>query len=318
MAQLPWVQITNDLIDYAAPEMAIELDGDDLRLLGGLARMIRWVLGRVPKDSLPSLHDVIRGQKAAHALAKAAGWTGDPEAFVDAGTNVAHPIFERVQGGIRVRGMKRYDAAWKKNNRRGHGLDTEDDDGGPGGSRPGGEREPGGNRSDPAPIPDRKTETETERKTEKKKKDPPPPTPSATNPGAPDAPAGSEGTTDTLAQLVEVTDPRTGKIRTDVRWSPTDDGAWAMIQLIRVHFFGLEPELEKPPGLLDWFRQWYPRQGPVAMESTVWRYLADRTIRAKGHPTAVLITDAMYEALAVAPETYSPEVAAAALDRDRA
>jgi hypothetical protein len=111
--RLPYLQVAMEVIEVAAPTLAVELDWDENAAIGGLVKMFRWALGRCPDDAPPSANDVINGSSAAKHLAKAAAFNGDPEAFVAACSSVRpDPLLERTEAGIRVCGLKRYDEAW--------------------------------------------------------------------------------------------------------------------------------------------------------------------------------------------------------------
>lgn len=113
---LPFMQVANEVLDYTAPEVAALLDWDEAKAFVGLVRLFRWALARCPENLPPSACDVVQGPAAAKLIARAAGWTGAPESFLDACEQSSHPILERVPGGVRVRGLDRYDQAFAKNN----------------------------------------------------------------------------------------------------------------------------------------------------------------------------------------------------------
>lgn len=114
--RLPFLQVAMEVIEQAAPDIAVELGCREDKIGWGLMKLFRWALGRCPDDRPPSVCDVVRGPSAVKLVAAAAGWDGDPEAFVDALARVApDPLIERTPEGIRVCGLNRYDAAWLKN-----------------------------------------------------------------------------------------------------------------------------------------------------------------------------------------------------------
>lgn len=114
---LPWIQVAAEVIEHAAPELAVALDWNEDSALAGLVRMFRWAADRCPDDRPPSASDVVKGSSAAKLIARAAGFKGDVEAFVSACEAVfPDPILERTPDGIRVLGLKRYDAAWARAN----------------------------------------------------------------------------------------------------------------------------------------------------------------------------------------------------------
>jgi len=160
--RVPWFQVATEVVDQAAPDLACLLDGDELRLLGGLMHLFKWGLGRCPDDEPPSANAVVRGPAAAKLVARAAGYEGDPDVFVDACSQVQPPLLERVPDGVRFRGLDRYDATWGKNNpaawaawKAAHVT-----------TPPGPVPEPERSRAEsgPVPIPKTKTETQTDRK----------------------------------------------------------------------------------------------------------------------------------------------------------
>jgi hypothetical protein len=174
--ELPFYQIDSELFQSAI-DLAVLLEWDESKAFHGLARMFVWALKRCPDDAPPSHNDTVRGAGAAKLLAHAAGWTGDAKAFVDACEEIQPPVLQRTQGGIRVRGLKRYDDAWHKARARsaaakkaadarwGNEADTE------GGDASGEDPDPGGNANAVRPHcephagpvrPDAYTETETE------------------------------------------------------------------------------------------------------------------------------------------------------------
>ena len=109
--RLPWLQVADEMIEQAAPDVAIRLELDEDLVVGKLVRLIRWALGRVPDGELPSAHTVVEHPRVDQLLAKVCRFTGDPEAFVDALCDCQDALLERVRGGVRVKGLDRYDVA---------------------------------------------------------------------------------------------------------------------------------------------------------------------------------------------------------------
>lgn len=109
--QLPWLQVANEMIDQAAPDIAVRLELDEDLVVGKLVRLIRWALGRVPDGELPSRHAVVQHPRVELLLAKAARYTGDAEAFTEALCCSQDALLARVPGGVRFQGLDRYDAA---------------------------------------------------------------------------------------------------------------------------------------------------------------------------------------------------------------
>lgn len=113
--RLPYLQIAMEVIEQAAPDLAVALDWTEEAAGWGLVRLFRWGLARCPDHQPPSAGAVVEGPLAARLIANAAGWKGDPEAFVAALEHVRpEALVERVEGGIRLCGLSRYDAAWGK------------------------------------------------------------------------------------------------------------------------------------------------------------------------------------------------------------
>ena len=109
--RLPFTQVAIEIIDVAAPDLAALLDWDEAKAGWGLIKLHKWALERCPEGELPSAHAIISGPAAAKLIARAAGWSGLPEAFAKACEEVRPAVLETVEGGIRVRGLDRYDVA---------------------------------------------------------------------------------------------------------------------------------------------------------------------------------------------------------------
>jgi hypothetical protein len=114
--RLPFLQVAMEVIEQVAPDLAVMLDREESAIGWGLMKLFPWALGRCPENKPPSACAVVEGPSAARLIARAAGFSGDPEVFVDACEAVRpDPVLERTDGGIRVCGLGRYDAAWLKN-----------------------------------------------------------------------------------------------------------------------------------------------------------------------------------------------------------
>lgn len=290
--RLPYIQIAMEVIEQAAPDVSVELDADEATVGWGLVKMIRWALGRCREDLPPSASSVVSGPAAARQIARAAGWMGDPDAWVDATARVQpSPLLERVDGGIRIRGLDRYDPAWGKSNpdrwaqwkadhpdRYGSKADPKS-----GRNRAGTETEPNSNRADPG----LQTQTQTQTKKQKKKK-PPPPTPSADSSAA--APADAPAAVVVEREVYRRTVDGLSRLEHEpaVDWQPTPAGCWEMVQLHR-ELRGLPREGSQPKGFTAWASRALAQAGPDGVEETLLGYLADETIRAPGYPTAVFI-----------------------------
>lgn len=115
--RLPWEQIAMEVIEVSAPELAAKLDISEAEAGWGIILSIKWALARCPDHQPPSANAVVKGSTAARQIARAAGYKGDPDAYMQAATTLAFPTLELVDGGIRFRGLDRYDAAWSDRNR---------------------------------------------------------------------------------------------------------------------------------------------------------------------------------------------------------
>jgi hypothetical protein len=115
--RLPYAQVAMEILEVSAAEMSIELGMSEAEAGWAMVRLIPWALARCPDHEPPSESDVVVGPNAAKLIARAVGYQGDAEAFVDAGERLRYPIFERLACGVRIRGLDRYDAAWGSNHR---------------------------------------------------------------------------------------------------------------------------------------------------------------------------------------------------------
>jgi hypothetical protein len=111
----PWIQVANELLDQVAPDVGVQLDIDEVAVIGHLNLLVRWALGRCLDSQPPSFNDVVKGANAARLVAAGARFKGDPEQLVTALCECTPALLERVPEGIRVRGLDRYDALWGKN-----------------------------------------------------------------------------------------------------------------------------------------------------------------------------------------------------------
>lgn len=111
--RLPYLQLAMEVIEQAAPDLAVALDWTEEAAGWGLVHLFRWGLHRCPDDRPPSESSLVEGPLAARLIANAARWKGDPEALITALAHVKpEPLVERVEGGIRLCGLSRYDAAY--------------------------------------------------------------------------------------------------------------------------------------------------------------------------------------------------------------
>jgi hypothetical protein len=113
----PWIQVAMELIEVSAPELSIELAISEGEAGWMLTKLIPWALARCPEHMPPSESDVVEGASAARKIAKAVGWSGDPDEFVNACLRLRYAPLQLVPGGIRIRGLDRYDSGWGSNHR---------------------------------------------------------------------------------------------------------------------------------------------------------------------------------------------------------
>lgn len=117
----PWLQIETDFIEVVAPDLRILLETPELQVSEGDAgwgaeKAFLWMLKRCPHDEPPSAHDTLTGPAAARLLAGAALYRGPPEQLVSAYVEVG--LLELLDDGtLRLRGLRRYDEAWAKNDK---------------------------------------------------------------------------------------------------------------------------------------------------------------------------------------------------------
>jgi hypothetical protein len=151
-----------EVFELHAPELAVTLGWKESDAFYGLAKLFKWALARCPDDAPPSTNDIIYGPLAPRLLAAAAGWDGDPEAFVTALEHLTpDAVVQRLPDGIRICGLKRYDAAWGKSHpeqwRTRNGLVPE-----PARNRTGTGASPKRNRTNSGPEPVPQTQTQTQ------------------------------------------------------------------------------------------------------------------------------------------------------------
>ncbi len=113
--RLPYLQIEVEIIEQLAPDLATELEIEESEAGWGTVCLFKWALGRCSEDKPPSASAVVSGPSAAKLVAKSARFRGDPETFLEGCIRSKPAILERVDGGIRIRGLARYDSAWGKN-----------------------------------------------------------------------------------------------------------------------------------------------------------------------------------------------------------
>lgn len=113
---MPWIQVDRDFLRVGALRMSVALGVDRHRAIGLANDFWDWSShGGAPGG-------LIEGPGCEVLAARAAGWDGDPVAFVD-GLEAAG-LVERVPEGLRVRGLDRYEKALTKNERDAERLRT--------------------------------------------------------------------------------------------------------------------------------------------------------------------------------------------------
>lgn len=111
--RLPWIQVAMEVLEVSAPELAARLDISDAEAFYALVRMMAWARARCPEDKAPSESATVVGPSAVRQIAAGAQFKGDAAAFVEVCCTLAFPVLERCEGGFRVRGLDRYDEAWR-------------------------------------------------------------------------------------------------------------------------------------------------------------------------------------------------------------
>lgn len=144
--RFPWLQVDVDFLEATAGDLGAMLGVSRREAVGLCLDLWSWCLKRSPNDRPPDgvILDGRSGTGAVPVLERAGGWTG-PEGKLAAALEDCG-LLERVAGGVRLRGIGRYTATWKKN-RNGRGT-------GP---------EPGRNRAGYEAEPEPKTQTQTQK-----------------------------------------------------------------------------------------------------------------------------------------------------------
>jgi hypothetical protein len=273
-----YIQVEDELLAEFASDLSVHLGCNKLEAIGHTNLLISWLLNRCPKDRPPSASAVHEGPLIEKLIARACEYTGDPATFVDAYVQVRPQVLERLpSGGVRGKGLDRYDGLWAKNypaaakawkaahpGWRPKAKDDEDEE--PGGNRSETVRIPNGNRGDsppldPDPDPDREKDS------------PPPPRP--------------------VPKLV-VVGKKTRKL-TVADLTPAEREKWERIQLGRTHN-GLLRETDPPAAFPDWCAEVDLRcaDGEPQWVHAMALYLRDEHFADRKWPTAVFITPGVW------------------------
>lgn len=107
--RLPFIQVAQEaLTDSKALARLLKID--QAAALGTLNLLWAWALSQGDEDKPPD--GVVMTPYAAEMMAGAVCWTGDAEVLLQA--LIALGAVEKLEIGLRVRGMDRYRAAWEK------------------------------------------------------------------------------------------------------------------------------------------------------------------------------------------------------------
>lgn len=280
---LHWVQVEKEFVE--GPELsntALALGLSEDELLGKMTRLWAWSLNHATPPE-----GTVAGAAAGRALARAAGFTGDVEVFVDA--LVGAGVLEVLPGMIRFKG-------WAE--RYGKVLREQDQDA---------ERKREERRVGKSGRKSSKRSTRTSARTSVGRPPADPTESFSRDRPKTTRPETSDATLETREVRSESSDHHppaevvVEQIRDRdltglpvmrevavVRWEPSAIGCWQAFQLIREHQ-GLSREAAIPAGFGAWAEEALAEVGPGAIERTFRGYLADPGIRAEGHPTAVFI-----------------------------
>lgn len=276
---LHFVQVEKGLLEGGELETAADKLGiDEDAVLGKSVRAWAWSLSNAAPEGL------VEGPSAVRIVEKAAGWTGEKGAFVRS----LPSVFDVSEAGVRFRGWtdrygktledRKKDADRKRIERElasSGGTSTRKP---PRKSR----RTSAGHPSDAPPDSSRALDLrpktgEVRNQTEDSK---PPP-------AAPSDPPSAEVVVEMKTGLDIAGCPvRREVVR--VRWDHTIAGLWQMIQLLRVSR-SLGAEQLAPEDFNSWAVQVLVDHEHDHVEPVIAAFLDDQTIRAKNHPTSVLI-----------------------------
>lgn len=269
-----YIQVEDELLGEFASDLSVYLGCNELEAIGHTNLLISWFINRCPKDRPPSASAMHEGPLIEKLIARACKYSGDPNVFVDAFSQVRPAVLERMpSGAIRAKGLDRYDGLWAKNYpvaakawRAAHpdwkpkSRETEEDDE-PGGDRTATERPPNGNRGessplDPDPDPDREKDSDS----------PPPP------PRAPKLVVVGKRKKLTVADL-----------------TPAERAWWDRIQRGRANL-RLLGETDPPAKFPGWCAELDAHDvSAIQIEHALALYLSDKHFEARLWPTAVFI-----------------------------
>lgn len=284
-----YIQVDDELLAEFASDLSVHLGSNVLEAIGHTNLLISWALNRCPKDRPPSASAVHTEPLVEKLIARACQYGGDPKAFIDAYCCVRPAMLERpAAGGVRFKGLRRYDVLWKKNYpeaakawKAAHPewqlrAEPEDEDEPPGDRSETG-RFPNGNRGESDPLdPDLDPDRDVDVQTETRERKPPPPR--------------------QPPKLVVVGKRRSVKPE---ELAPAARARWLRIQATRAtkmhHGHPLLPETHAPSGFEAWSDQ-LDAQGVVDVQ---WvhahaLYLRDADFADRLWPTGVFITEGVF------------------------
>ena len=128
---LPYYQLADEFLTKDAPVIAgllrahIPAGVEPLPVVIGLGSLLfAYAVDATSSETKPP-DGMLVCPEASDLLEAAARWTGERGALV-AAFATAH-VIERLEIGLRVKGMDRYAQTWKRNRRQGHGRDSAPD-----------------------------------------------------------------------------------------------------------------------------------------------------------------------------------------------
>lgn len=148
---LPYIQLESDFIRTKAPRIGAILKIHRHIVIGMASELFDHAVSETSSKDKPPDGCII--DPDAGAIIEAwMGWTGEPGKAVEALFRA--DCIQKLEIGIRIKGMERYKSAWEKNQRRNRTVTGE---------------KPDGNRTETGRKPE-KTGPQTERKTETERK----------------------------------------------------------------------------------------------------------------------------------------------------